>query len=182
MWKKRKRWPRSSTSDLNFLWDLKACSHDPFWRIRFLLVPKNGSCEHIKNDLPSNRSVILKKTDGNRTCSIFIRHSPWKMKGTDKFCTIVLAPNWRFFVSSEITDRVNTLQMTFRHSHHKKRNLEIGPSERLLPVVGSKNRILKNGSCERALRKHNTPNRYVGKSFACIRIRTSDPGTCSRTL
>ena len=40
---------------------LKARSHDPFLRIRFLLVPKNGSCEHIKNDLPSNGSVILKK-------------------------------------------------------------------------------------------------------------------------
>ena len=55
---------------------LKVRSHDPFLRIRFLLVPKNGSCEHIKNDLPSNGSVILKKTNGNRTCSIFIRHSP----------------------------------------------------------------------------------------------------------
>ena len=40
---------------------LKACSHDPFLRIRFLLVQKNGSCEHIKNDLASNGSVILKK-------------------------------------------------------------------------------------------------------------------------
>ena len=40
---------------------LKARSHDPFLRIQFLLVPKNGSCEHIKNDLPSNGSVILKK-------------------------------------------------------------------------------------------------------------------------
>ena len=42
-------------------YQLKACSHDPFLRIRFLLVPKNGSCEHIKNDLPLNGSVILKK-------------------------------------------------------------------------------------------------------------------------
>ena len=41
--------------------DYKARSHDPFVRIRFLLVPKNGSCEHINNDLPSNGSVILKK-------------------------------------------------------------------------------------------------------------------------
>ena len=40
---------------------VEACSHDPFLRIRFLLVPKNGSCEHMKNDLPSNGSVILKK-------------------------------------------------------------------------------------------------------------------------
>ena len=40
---------------------VKGCSHDPFLRIRFLLVPKNGSCEHIDNDLASNGSVILKK-------------------------------------------------------------------------------------------------------------------------
>ena len=40
---------------------VKACSHDPFLRIRFLLVPKNGSCEHIKNYLASNGSVSLKK-------------------------------------------------------------------------------------------------------------------------
>ena len=39
----------------------KARSHHPFLRIRVLLVPKNGSCEHIKNDLPSNGSLILKK-------------------------------------------------------------------------------------------------------------------------
>ena len=69
---------------------LKARSHDPFLRIRFLLVPKNGSCEHIENDLPSNGSVIKTKTEGNRTCSIFIQHSPWKMKGIDKFCMNVL--------------------------------------------------------------------------------------------
>ena len=37
---------------------VKVRSHDPFLRIRFLLVPKNGSFEHIKNDLPSNGSVI----------------------------------------------------------------------------------------------------------------------------
>ena len=42
----------------------KACSHDPFLRIRFLLVPKNGSCEHIKNDPPLNRFVIKKKKNG----------------------------------------------------------------------------------------------------------------------
>ena len=29
----------------------KARSHHPFLRIRFLLVPKIGSCEHIENDL-----------------------------------------------------------------------------------------------------------------------------------
>ena len=53
---------------------LKARSHDLFLRIRFLLVPKIGSFEHIQNDLPTHRSPILKKTDGNRTRSIFIRH------------------------------------------------------------------------------------------------------------
>ena len=40
---------------------LKAFPDDPFLRTRLLLVPKNGSCEHIKNDLPSNGSLILKK-------------------------------------------------------------------------------------------------------------------------
>ena len=50
----------------------KARSHVPFLRNRFLMVPKNRSCEHIKNDIPSNGFVILKKTDGNRTCSVFI--------------------------------------------------------------------------------------------------------------
>ena len=40
---------------------LKARSHDPFLRIRFLLVPKIGSCEHVENDLPTHGSVILKK-------------------------------------------------------------------------------------------------------------------------
>ena len=32
----------------------------------------------------------------------------------------------------------------------QKRNLEIGPFEGLLPIFGTKNRILKIGSCERA--------------------------------
>ena len=40
---------------------LKVRSHDPFLRIRFLLVPKIGFCEHIKDDLPTHGSVILKK-------------------------------------------------------------------------------------------------------------------------
>ena len=44
--------------------NIKARSHDTFLRIPFLLVPKNGSCEHIKNDLPSTGSVILKKPMG----------------------------------------------------------------------------------------------------------------------
>ena len=84
------------------LFILKARSHDPFLRIRFLLVPKIGSCEHIENDRkwPSDTRVRnFEKMDGNRTCSIFIRHSSWKMKGTDKILhdipVIVLAPDWR---------------------------------------------------------------------------------------
>ena len=40
---------------------IKSCPHDPFLSIRFLLVPKNRSCEHIKNDHLSNGSLILKK-------------------------------------------------------------------------------------------------------------------------
>ena len=62
--------------------DFKAHSHDPFLRIRFLLVPEIGSCEHIPTFSP------------------------------------------------------------------QKRNLEIGPSERLLPTFGTKDRILKIGSSE----------------------------------
>ena len=44
---------------------VKALSHDPFLRIRFLFVPKIGSCEHIENDLPIHGSIIFKKTDVN---------------------------------------------------------------------------------------------------------------------
>ena len=40
---------------------IKISSHDPFLRIRFLLVPKIGSCEHIESDLPTHGSVISKK-------------------------------------------------------------------------------------------------------------------------
>ena len=43
---------------------VKARSHDPFLCIRFLLFPKYRSCEHIKNDLPSNESVFSKKEPG----------------------------------------------------------------------------------------------------------------------
>ena len=54
---------------------LRARSCGRFLRIRFLLVPKIRSCEHIKYDLPTHGSVILTKTDVKRACSIFIRHS-----------------------------------------------------------------------------------------------------------
>ena len=45
----------------NFWCILTTLSHDSFLRIRFLLVPKIGSREHIENDLPTHESVILKK-------------------------------------------------------------------------------------------------------------------------
>ena len=50
----------------------------------------------------------------------------------------------------------------------QKRNLEIGPSERLLPVFGTKNRILKNGSCERALRSLELEPTYFSVSLVPI--------------
>ena len=64
---------------------LKARSQDPFLRIRFLLVSKIGSCERIENDFPTHGFVILKKTNGNRTCSIFIRHSLERLKAPTNF-------------------------------------------------------------------------------------------------
>ena len=76
----------------------------------------------------STRIRNFEKTDENRTCSIFIRHSSWKMKDADKILhdipVIVLVPNWRFFVSSKKSARVNTLQMTFRDSHHNNGTLK----------------------------------------------------------
>ena len=44
-----------------YLLSVRSRSHDPFLRIRFLLVPKIGSCEHIENDLPTHGSLILEK-------------------------------------------------------------------------------------------------------------------------
>ena len=104
---------------------------------------------------PSNRRIRnFEKTDGNRTCSTFIRHSTWKMEGADKFCIISL---WSF--SRQIEASLLVLKIGSReHATNElstfspqKRNLEIEPSERLLPIFGIKNRILKIGSCERAL-------------------------------
>ena len=40
---------------------IRARSHDPFLRIRFLLVPKIGSCEQTENDLSTHGSVMFKK-------------------------------------------------------------------------------------------------------------------------
>ena len=73
------------------------------------------------------RTRKFRKTDRNRTCSIFIRHSSWKMKGANKFCMIpcdrfgaklkILCQFWKSY-------RVNTLQITFGHSHHKNGTLK----------------------------------------------------------
>ena len=46
----------------------------PFTRSIFkdpiFVVSEIGLCEHIKNDLLTHGSVMLKKSDGNRTCSV----------------------------------------------------------------------------------------------------------------
>ena len=82
----------------------KAHSHDPFSRIRFLLIPKIESCEHIENDLPTHGSVILKKRMEiehalfSSDTLLEIWKAPTNLHGIP---VIVLAPNWRFFVSSE---------------------------------------------------------------------------------
>ena len=84
---------------------LKARSHDPFLRIRFLVVPKIGSCEHIENDLPTHGSVVLKKRMEIKQAGYF--HPTLFLKDERRrqilhdIPVIVLAPNWRFFVSSE---------------------------------------------------------------------------------
>ena len=110
---------RSSTFTLLLF---KSRSHDPFLRIWFLLVPKIGSCEHIENDLPTHGSVSLKKL-------MEIEHAllssdtlleRWKAPTNSAWspCDLfgaklkILCQFWK-------SDRVNTLQMTFRHSHRK---------------------------------------------------------------
>ena len=82
-------------------------------RIQFLLVPKVGSCEHSKNDLPTHGSVILKKRMG-------IEHA--------LFSSNTLLENER---------------------RRQKRNLEMKLSERLRPIFGTKNRILKSDRVNR---------------------------------
>ena len=62
---------------------------------------------------------------------------------------IVLAPNWRFFVSSQ-----NRILWTHYKCPSDIFTTKTEPwNERLLPVFIIKNRILKIGSCERALKK-----------------------------
>ena len=105
----------------------KTLSHDPLLRIRFLLVTKIGSCEHIENDLPTHGSVILKKR-------MEIEHALFpsdtlleRWKAPTNFAWY---PCDRFGAKLKIpcqfrkSDRVNTLQMTFRHSHHRNGTLK----------------------------------------------------------
>ena len=70
----------------------------------------------------------FEKRDRNRTCSIFIRQSSWKMKGANKFCMISLWSFWRqiegFVVSSE-NRSVWTHYKCLPTFSPQKRNLEI---------------------------------------------------------
>ena len=90
------------------------------------MVSKDGSCEHIKNDLPSNGSVILKKR-------MEIEHA---LFSSDILFERWKAPTnfaWSFWPQIEDSllvlknDGVNKLQMIF-DILTTERNLEIGPS------------------------------------------------------
>ena len=72
------------------------------------------------------------------------------MKGSDKFCMRQIEDSLLVLKNGSCEHTTNDLP-TFSP---QKRNLEIGPSECLLPIFGTKNRILKNWSCERAFRLH----------------------------
>ena len=117
------------------------------------MVPKIGSCEHIDNDLSTHGSIIwINRWKQN----ILYFHPTFFLKDERRRQTlhipvIVLAPNWRFFVSSEIGSCEYTTNDLPTFSP-QKRNLEVGPSEFLLPIFGTKDRIFKIGSCERAFR------------------------------
>ena len=127
---------------LDVIQSLKACSQYPFLQIRFLLVPKNRSCEHIKNDLPSNGSVTLKKR----------METEHALSSSDTLLETWKAPTnfawsfWRQIEDSLLVLKNGLCEHTTNDLHTfspQKRNLEIGPSERLLPVFGTKNRLLK---------------------------------------
>ena len=119
--------------------DLKALSKDPFLRIQFLLVPKNWLCEHIKNDLPSNGSVILKKTGWKKNMVYF--HPTFSLKH-GKAVTNFAGSFWRqiedslLVLRNELCEHTTNDLLTFSP---QKQNLEIGLSERLLPVFRIKN-------------------------------------------
>ena len=116
-----------------------------------MLVPKIGSCEHIENDLPTHGSVILKKRMETEHAlfhpTLFLKDE-WRRQ-------ILYDIFWR-----QIEDSLSVLKIgSSEHNTNdlptsipQKRHLEIGPFEHLLPIFGTKNRVLKIGSCERALK------------------------------
>ena len=77
------------------------------------------------------------------------------MKGADKFCVISLWSFWRQIDDSLLVVKIGQCDYTANGLptfSPQTGNLEIGPSERLFPIFGTKNRILKIASCERAFR------------------------------
>ena len=109
----------------------------PVLTIPFLVVPKIGSCEHIGNDLPTHGSIILKKrmeightlfsSDTLLERQIFVCYTACDCFGAK---LKILCYFWR-------SDRVNTLQMTFRHSHHKSGTLKSDCFQLSEPRIGS---------------------------------------------
>ena len=91
-----------------------------------------------------------------------IWHSSWKVKGADKFCMIILAPNWRSFVSFE-----NRIVWTHYKWPSDILTTKTEPwnrtVERLLPIFGTKNLILKIGSCEQVFRQNTVNPNLVQK-------------------
>ena len=127
---------------------------NPFSRIGFLLVPKIGSCEQIENDLLTHGSVILKKNGWKKNAlyfhpTLFLKYERHRQILPD-IPVIVLAPNWRFFVSSE--NRIVWTQWEWPSDILTTKN---EPRNRTVWTPASnfetKNRIRKIGSCERAL-------------------------------
>ena len=151
---------------------IKARSHDPFLRIRFLLVPKIRSFEHIENDLPTHGSVILKK-QMEKEHTLFSSDTlleRWKAPTNfawypcDRLCTKILCYFGR-------ADRVNKLRMTFRDSYHKNGALKSDRLNACLqfsePRIGSlKSDLVKSDTCPQRL--------YITLMtlLNCVQVRT----------
>ena len=136
---------------LHHFQDLKSCSKDPFLRIQFLLVPKNWLCEHIKNDLPSNGSVIYKKKRMEIEHALFSSDTlleTWKVQTYFAWSFWHQIEDSLLVLKKKSCDHTTNDLLTFLP---QKQNLEIRLSERLLPVFRTKNWILKNGSSDWAL-------------------------------
>ena len=140
-------------TDRMFLLHIKARSHDPFLRIRFL-VPKAGSsrsddpisrfrfcgenvgrsfvvCSHYLFFRTDKESSIWRQTDHSKFVGAF--HLSRRVSDENRACSISIAS-----VFFKITDPFDGRSF-LKCSHH-------------LFFGTNKNRILKNGSCERALR------------------------------